>query len=223
MKQARAIENPILKVAELIDLGTKEYLEVYGMQKAWVKKKKERADQSDLLVLVEHPAVFTYGRKCGPVPEIEDGKQRVAVERGGEVTYHNPGQLVCYPILWLEASERSVPGYLRNLEEALIRTLFEFGLAADRKEGCTGVWVDGKKRKIASLGVAITKWVTYHGSALNVDNDLSGFFEINPCGLPSSLMTSMKKELGERCPSVSQVKEAYVRHFSDVFGRHIVV
>ena len=115
-----------------------------------------------------------------------------------------------------------MPGYLRNLEEVLILTLGDFGLAAGRKPNFTGVWVGNQQRKIASLGVAITPWVTYHGSALNVDNDLAGFFEINPCGLPSSIMTSMKQELGDHCPSMAVVKDAYVRHFSQVFQRSLV-
>lgn len=212
---------PALKATTLLDLGTQDYLEVYALQKAWVERKKASED-ADVLILVEHPEVFTYGRKCGPVPERNDGKRRVAIERGGEVTFHNPGQLVCYPILSLQGAEQSVPGYLRNLEEVLILTLADFGLAASRKPNFTGVWVADQQRKIASLGVAITRWVTYHGSALNVDNDLSGFFEINPCGLPSSIMTSMKQELGAKCPTMAMVKDAYLRHFSQVFQRSVV-
>ncbi len=209
------------KATTLLDLGTKEYLETYDLQKAWVERKKAAASEPDLLLLVEHPEVFTYGRKCGAVTQINDGKKRVAIERGGDVTFHNPGQLVCYPLLQLEGIERSVPVFLRKLEEVLILTLANFGIEAGRKPSFTGVWVGNNERKIASLGVAITRWITYHGSALNVDNDLSGFFEINPCGLPSSIMTSMKKELGEECPSISEVKVAYVRHFSKVFQRPV--
>ncbi len=226
MIEADAIASPVLgmppvRPLELVDLGQREYLEVYEMQKSFVEERKATAVSLDRLILVEHPAVFTYGRKCGPIPVIADGNQRVAIERGGEVTYHNPGQLVAYPILSLQGAEQSVPYYLRGLEEVLIQTLSDFNIAAERKAGNTGVWVGGQTRKIASLGVAITRWVTYHGSALNVDNDLSGFFEINPCGLPSHVMTSMKKELGTGCPRIAQVKERYVTRFCQVFGRRI--
>lgn len=212
---------PAVRPFHVMDLGECEYLEVYQVQKRLVEEKKTNPDAFDRLILVEHPAVFTFGRKCGPVPMIDDDKQRVAIERGGDVTYHNPGQLVAYPILSLQGVEQSVPYYLRGLEEVLILTLADFGIIAERKAGNTGVWVGGQTRKIASLGVAITRWVTYHGSALNVDNDLSGFFEINPCGLPSHVMTSMKQELMEQCPSLAQVKVQYVTRFCQVFGRRI--
>ncbi len=205
---------------EVMDLGLRDYLEVYELQKQLVEEKKANPSSVDRLLLVEHPAVFTYGRKCGPIPVINDGKQRVAIERGGEVTYHNPGQLVAYPILSLRGAEQSVPYYLRGLEEVLIQVLADFGVEASRKEKHTGVWVEGETRKVASLGVAITRWVTYHGSALNVANDLAGFFEINPCGLPSSVMTSMQKELGQ-LPAIEQVKARYVTRFCQVFGRRI--
>ena len=125
--------TPPLRSLELRDLGQREYLEVYGLQKQLVEAKKADPHLPDSLIVVEHPAVFTYGRKCGPVPAIDDGKQRVAIERGGDVTYHNPGQLVAYPILSLEGMEQSVPYYLRGLEEVLIRTLADFGIEAERK------------------------------------------------------------------------------------------
>lgn len=211
----------------LIDSGVTDYATVYETQKELVDRRKTGRSQFDYLVLVEHPSVYTYGRKSqaadgsinGPL-----GESVFAVERGGEVTYHNPGQLVAYPILYLnKGPERDLHLHLRRMEHTVIDVLADFGIAAEQREGATGVWVQGKNKKIASIGVAVSGWVTYHGCALNVCNDLKGFQKINPCGFQADVMTSMKVELGPKCPSLSEVKESFVRHFSRHFDRGLVV
>lgn len=159
--------------------------------------------------------MVTLGRKqTAPANVLARDMPVVEIERGGDVTYHGPGQLVGYPILQLDGDERDLHAYLRNLEEALIRACAELGLRAGRREGLTGVWIDGA-RKIASLGIAVRKWVTYHGFALNVSTDLSRFTAINPCGLDAAVMTSLEKELGRRVDVTARV----VEHLGDALGR----
>lgn len=206
----------------LIDAGVSDYDAVYASQLALVDKKKRDKLSYDYLIFVEHPEVYTFGRKSKEQEPVSLPNAHF-VERGGEVTYHNPGQLVCYPILSLQGREKDVHQHLRRLESTLVDVLGDFGLAGERREGATGVWIVGKKKKIASIGVAVSSWVTFHGSALNIDNDLSGFSRINPCGFPSEVMTSMRIELGEACPSVSEVKESFLRHFSRHFDRYLMI
>lgn len=181
--------------AQLIDLGTLDYRSTWQKQLARVDLRK--VDEcEDALFLVEHPHVFTMGRSRKALANIlAPGEvEVVAIERGGDVTYHGPGQLVGYPIVKLGESERDLHKFLRNLEEGMIRTLARHGLRAGRESGKTGVWIDG--RKIASIGIACRRWVTFHGLALNVTTDLSYFQRINPCGFEASIMTSMEAELG---------------------------
>jgi lipoate-protein ligase B len=140
------------------------------------------------------------------------------IERGGDVTYHGYGQLVGYPILDLSSRERDIRKYLRNLEKTLIETLAQFGIAAQRAEGRTGVWVGEKK--IASIGVAVRSWITFHGFALNVTTDLSYFAQINPCGYHSSIMTSMKEQLGEEI-AIANVKGPFAHVFGKVFDTEL--
>jgi lipoyl(octanoyl) transferase len=143
----------------------------------------------------------------------------VEIERGGDVTYHGPGQLVAYPIFLLPEGRRDLHRFLRDLEEVVILTLKEFGISGERNEGWTGVWVksqNGDLLKIASIGVAVKKWVTYHGLALNVNTDLNAFRQINPCGLQSQVMTSMAALLGKEVP-VDVVKQIVTRQFQAVF------
>ncbi|RMH40008.1 MAG: lipoyl(octanoyl) transferase LipB, partial [Deltaproteobacteria bacterium] len=140
----------------------------------------------------------------------------VPIERGGDATYHGPGQLVAYPIVLLRDGERDLHRFLRNLEEAMIRTCGDFGLDAGRVAGRTGVWIG--PRKIASIGIACRRWVTFHGLALNVTTDLSYFRRINPCGFDAAVMTSMAAELG-RPVAMAEVKRALVAHLGDTLGR----
>lgn len=175
----------------------------------------------DTLILVEHPDVITLGRSAkrenilgaGAIPVVD-------IERGGDVTYHGPGQLVAYPIFLLREGERDLHRYLRNLEESILRCLADFGIAGARVPGKTGVWTaeSGAPRKLASIGVAIRKWVTMHGLALNVNTNLACFAAINPCGFPASVMTSMARELGHPV-DFDQVKQAMANHLAAVFDR----
>lgn len=202
---------------EVVDLGLCEYQRAYEIQLEAVSQKKEDPTLSDKLYLVEHPRVFTYGRKT---PEgIKKPEPYFVIERGGEATYHCPGQLVAYPILTLKDSERDLGVFLRNLEEVIIETLAHWNLKGERKEGATGVWVNHQTRKIASIGVAFKHWVSLHGIALNVDNDLKGFYEISPCGFSPEVMTSMKHELESHCPTLPEVKQEFTRQFLRVFQK----
>lgn len=209
--------KPAPKTCRIEDLGICSYETAYRIQLDLVREKKSDPDEEDVLFLVEHPDVYTFGRKSKEPPPAWLPNV-FSVERGGEVTYHNPGQLVGYPVLRLAEGERDVHRHLRRLEQLLIDVLREFGLPACRREGFTGVWVAGGTRKIASLGVAFSGWVTYHGFALNVQNDLSGFSKIHPCGLPSAVMTSMERELG-RPISLVGVKQSVARRFGPLFER----
>jgi lipoyl(octanoyl) transferase len=175
----------------------------------------------DTLLLVEHPDVITLGRSAKASNLLAPGTIPViAVERGGDVTYHGPGQLVAYPIFLLREDERDLHRFLRNLEEAIIRTALDFGLPARRRAGKTGVWTDDSPgaRKLASIGVAVRKWVTMHGLALNVSTDLSRFSAINPCGFDATVMTSMEREAG-RSLTLATVKVSLAGHLGTVLGR----
>jgi len=204
---------------EILDLQERDYEWVYNLQKRLVEERKQSDSQSDCLIFVEHPEVYTHGRKGEADQALENSFE---VERGGEATYHNPGQLVCYPIFTLKNEERDLNLYLRRLEQTIIDTLKEFGIASETRKGATGVWLKGKEKKIASIGVAASSWVTYHGLALNVSNDLKGFEKINPCGFEASVMTSMQEVLGEKTPSMNQVKTELLRAACKNFGRRWV-
>jgi lipoate-protein ligase B len=170
----------------------------------------------DTLLLLEHPPVFTLGRGADERHVMTPRQVPVyRVGRGGDVTFHGPGQLVGYAILDLTRHRRDVHAYLRTLEAGLIAVLAEYGLAAQRKEGLTGVWV--REKKIASIGVGVRRWITSHGFALNVDPDLSYFADIVPCGLPGVCMTSMAELLAQPI-TVSTVKPQVAETFANHFG-----
>ena len=182
------------------DLGTMGYAEALERQRALVEHRK-RGEIPDQLLLLEHPHVITMGRNGKPdhVLAGEEHLRRAGAaffptDRGGDATYHGPGQLVGYPILDLREWNRDVVAYLRALEEALIGAVSEFGIPAGRVEGLTGVWVNGAK--IAAIGVHISRWITSHGFALNRSTDLSWFQYIVPCGLAGRPVTSMQQVLG---------------------------
>lgn len=202
---------------EVVDLGLCEYPRAYEIQKQTVLEKRKNPFFPDRLYLVEHPRVFTFGRKSKD--QITRPSPSFVIERGGEATFHNPGQLVAYPVLSLKEGERDIGFYLRTLEQVVIDTIAHWGLSGERKESATGVWVKDQTKKIASIGVALKGWVTLHGIALNVDNDLSGFHEINPCGFSAAVMTSVKEELKENCPRFSEVKAVFVEEFEKHFHR----
>jgi lipoate-protein ligase B len=206
------------KPAQLLDLGIREYGEVWELQRELVGK-RQREEIPDTLVLVEHPHVITLGRGTHKENVLAPGDTPLfEIERGGDVTYHGPGQLVGYPIFLLREPERDLHLYLRNLEESLIRVVGRFGIPGERKDGWTGVWTGGGVRKLASIGVAVKRWVTLHGFALNVSTDLARFAAINPCGLEATTMGSMQSVLG-RPVSFDEVKRAARDELGAVFER----
>lgn len=177
----------------------------------------------DTLLLMEHEPVYTLGRRSDPSHILmsdaflqAQGATVVRNERGGEVTYHGPGQLMAYPIILLRAHERSLTLLVDRLEETVLRTLAEFGLQGRRSASDRGIWVED--RKIASVGMAVRRWVVMHGVGLNVNTDLRYFTYIDPCGHRGLQMTSMAQELGEELQMMA-VAGAFVRHFAAVFGR----
>ena len=185
-------------------LGRVHYGEALAIQRRLADERIAGAIP-DTLLLLEHPPVVTLGRgtKESSLPLQPDALRRQGVdvfeiERGGDVTYHGPGQLVGYPILDLQGLKPDLHWYLRQLEEALIQAVSAFGITAERNPGYTGVWTQG--RKIASIGIHVRQWVTWHGFALNVTTDLSGFDTIVPCGLSGKRMTSMERLLGRPLP-----------------------
>lgn len=204
------------------DLGTCAYRDAWARQLALVDARKA-GDGVDRVLVVEHPHVFTLGRKQAAQANVlaPGDVEVIAIERGGDVTYHGPGQLVAYPIVLLGDGERDLHRFLRNLEEAVIRTCARFGLATDREPGATGVWLTdraGARKKLCSIGIACRRWVTFHGLALNVATDLAYFQRINPCGFASSVMTSMAAELG-RPLTVAEVTPVLAGELAATLGR----
>ncbi len=198
-------------------LGRLEYGAAWALQRDLVQARV--ANQApDTLLLCEHPDVITVGRRIGAVGNLlAPGDIPIfEVERGGDVTYHGPGQLVGYPILRLEGGRRDLHRYLRDLEEVLITAAGSLGVPSGRAEGRTGTWVAGQ-RKLASIGVAVRRWVTLHGFALNVSTDLEKFEAINPCGFPAGVMTSLSVELG-RPLAMGDARAAVESAFVDVFA-----
>jgi lipoyl(octanoyl) transferase len=191
------------------DLGTRSYEDALALQRAVARARISGAFSEDLLLLVEHPPVVTLGRSskernllASPALLANRGVELFEVERGGDVTFHGPGQLVGYPIIDLKRHKQDLHWYLRQVEEALIRALAPFGIAGERNVGYTGVWSGG--RKLASIGVHARDWVTWHGFALNVTTDLAYFDLIVPCGIAEVQMSSIAAELaraGDVVPS----------------------
>ena len=205
----------------LINLGLTPYKEALSLQRHLAALRAERS-VGGLLLLLQHPPVITLGRGGQKVhllaPESSlaaRGIEFFEVERGGDITYHGPGQLVGYPILDLAEHGRDLHRYLRNLERVLIETLLSFGVEASRSFGRTGVWVGGGK--IASIGIHVTRWVTRHGFALNVEMDLAPFELIVPCGIHGAAATSMARELS-RSVAVDEVIPVLVERFETTLG-----
>ena len=187
-------------------------------QTAWQLQRKihegvANNTEANTLMLVEHPSVFTAGRRTDLLERPTDGTPVVDVDRGGRITWHGPGQIVGYPIVKLE-KRNEVVGFVRHLEEAIIKTISDFGLTGIQIEGKTGVWIkdDKSERKIAAIGVRVAKGVTMHGFALNVCPDLTFFDRIVPCGMPEAITTSMQQELGHpiSIAEVTPVLEKYM-------------
>jgi len=196
----------------LLDFGRMEYGKALGLQKE-LAAMRAKGEIPDALVLVEHDHVITLGRKTTPANFKPQDIPVFEIERGGDATYHGPGQLVGYPIILL--IDHDVRRHVRNIEEAIIRTTLAYGIEGERLDGHPGIWVGEKK--LASIGVAVTDWVTYHGFALNINTDLSYFEHIRPCGLDPSAMTSMHEIKGKPLP-FDEVKGRFAREYSVVTG-----
>jgi lipoate-protein ligase B len=209
----------------IASLGTLPYAAGLDLQRSLARARIAGEVPQDLLLLLEHPAVVTLGRSAkarhviaSPEFLASHGIEVHEVERGGDVTFHGPGQLVGYPIIDLKRHRRDLHWYLRQVEEALIRALGALGVPATRHTGFTGVWTADRSRKIASIGVHARDWVTWHGFALNVTTDLSAFDLIVPCGIDGVQMTSIARELPAATPDREMVARRVAEAFGDVFG-----
>ena len=219
------------------DLGHKDYKETWDYQESLFEeivelKRKNRAENTDLptpnyFLFVEHPHVYTLG-KSGHIENLlideaalaKKGASFYKINRGGDITYHGPGQIVGYPIIDLENFFTDIHKYLRSLEEVIIRTLADYGIKGERSEGETGVWLDVGTpfaRKICAMGVRASRWVTMHGFALNINTDLGYFDNIIPCGIRGKAVTSLNVELSKEKVDTEEVKRYILKHFEEIF------
>ena len=220
------------------DLGHKDYKETWDYQESLFEeivelKRKNRAENTEVptpnyFLFVEHPHVYTLG-KSGHIENLlideaalaKKGASFYKINRGGDITYHGPGQIVGYPIIDLENFFTDIHKYLRLLEEVIIRTLADYGIKGERSEGETGVWLDVGTpfaRKICAMGVRASRWVTMHGFALNVNTDLGYFDNIIPCGIRGKAVTSLNVELSKEKVDTEEVKRYILKHFEEIFG-----
>ena len=199
----------------VVDWGRREYSDALEAMRALVRARRDGSVR-DTLVLVEHPPVVTVGVEGDDGGAAASGLPVVAVERGGHATYHGPGQLVGYPIVDLEPRGHDVRRFVHEVEELVIRTLAAFGVVGAHVHGRRGVWVDGGRRKVASIGIAVDHWVTFHGFALNVSVDLGEFRRIHPCGFDGSVMTSISREL-DRSVTLDEVRPAVLAAWNELF------
>ena len=220
------------------DLGHKDYKETWDYQESLFEeilelKRKNRAENTNVptpnyFLFVEHPHVYTLG-KSGHIENLlideaalaKKGASFYKINRGGDITYHGPGQIVGYPIIDLENFFTDIHKYLRLLEEVIIRTLADYGIKGERSEGETGVWLDVGTpfaRKICAMGVRASRWVTMHGFALNVNTDLGYFDNIIPCGIRGKAVTSLNVELSKEKVDTEEVKTLILKHFEEIFG-----
>lgn len=217
-----------MKNCQTVDLGLIGYAEAYALQKRTIAARKADAIE-DVLLLCEHPHVITQGRNgkrehllAGEHLLRQKGVEFYETSRGGDITYHGPGQIVGYPILNLAEIRRDVVWYVRMLEEAMIRATGEFGITAKRVAGKTGIWVETEstEEKLGAIGVHISRWVTSHGFAYNVSTDLRFFDLIVPCGIADRKATSLEKLLG-RSVKGAEVAPRIARHLGELFGREL--
>ena len=210
------------KKIEILDLGMQAYKKSWNFQKSLLKKRSNN-EINDTLIFVEHEPVYTLGKNANENHILQNYPEEIKtfhIERGGDVTYHGPGQLVGYPIIDLRDYKKSISWYMRTLEQIIIDTLSEFNIQADRKNGLTGVWY--KNEKIAALGVRVSKWITMHGFSLNINPDLNYYKSIIPCGIFEYGVTSMSKILNEDVDKES-VKSALKIKFLDQFNNNHLV
>ena len=207
-----------LKGFSVKNLGKRNYQEVWDLQKN-LQSKRINGEIVDTLLLVEHEPVYTLGKNADENHLLQHHPKDISVfhiERGGDITFHGPGQLVGYPIIDLHNYKLSISWYMRSLEQTIIKTLNHFGIEGERKEGLTGVWV--KDEKIAAFGVRVSRWVTMHGFSLNVNTDLSYYDGIIPCGIFEYGVTTMQKILGDEV-EMKNVKQKLIHEFSIVFNQ----
>jgi len=211
----------INKKLKYSDLGTIDYKEAWDLQKT-IFELRSQQKIDDVLLLLEHPNTYTLGKTAdgnnlvGNVEYLQ--KNRISVydiDRGGDITYHGPGQIVGYPIIDLNNWGKDTHKYLRALEEIIIRTCGDYGLAAERVPKYTGVWIEN--RKIAAIGIKVTRWITMHGFAFNVNTDLSLYNGIIPCGITNKEVTSLNKELNTKL-DLSEIKSKILNHTKKIFG-----
>ena len=200
----------------IIDLGISEFKDTWNLQKE-LQEKRILGEIEDQLILVEHPAVYTLGKNASKehILKKKEGISIIQTDRGGNITFHGPGQLVGYPILDLNFYKRSITWYMRELEQLMIDVLKEYGIEGSTKKGLTGTWVND--HKIAALGVRISRWVTMHGFSLNINPDLGYYQDIIPCGIQGYGVTSMAMIMGEKVPSMDEVKIKMVDYFENRF------
>jgi len=228
------------------DLGKRSYKEVWDLQEVLLKQNVDAKAQLNHLppsavgtvatfnhlLFVEHPPVYTLGKSghqenvlIGEEERAKQGIEFFHINRGGDITFHGPEQLVGYPILDLDKFKTDLSWYLRSLEEVIIMTMAEYGLKGERSAGETGVWIEpnvpGRERKICAMGIKCSRWITMHGFAFNVNTDLSYFNNIVPCGIANKQVTSLQKELGTTVP-MSDVKQRVKRNFEYVFDAYLV-
>ncbi len=229
------------KHLQIEDLGLKDYKETWDYQEFLFQKilqiksknrnEKLNLDTPNYFLFVEHPHVYTLG-KSGHIENLLISEEKLKsidakfykINRGGDITYHGPGQIVGYPILDLENFFTDIHKYMRFLEEMIILTLAEYGIQAERSKGETGVWLDVGTpftRKICAMGVRASRWITMHGFALNVNTDLGYFDNMIPCGIKGKAVTSLNVELGKVEISLEEVKEKLLKHFLDLFEAEI--
>jgi len=202
------------RILEVRRLGRTRYADAHALQQELLLDRIE-GRVGDVLLITEHDSVVTVGRGAGLESAGEVTVPVLAVERGGEATFHGPGQIVGYPIVLLEDGRRDLHRWLRDLEEVVIASLADFGVVGRREEGFTGVWIHDKK--VCSIGVAVRRWVTWHGFALNVNTDLAGFRAFQPCGLDPDVMTRLADHVGRRLET-PEVEDALVRHAVRILG-----
>tara|TARA_R110002020_G_scaffold296658_1_gene512249 strand:- start:13349 stop:14065 length:717 start_codon:yes stop_codon:yes gene_type:complete len=231
------------KKVSIIDLGSKDYKETWDFQESLFKETLDvkicnRREETNLItpnhfLFVEHPHVYTLG-KSGDISNLLVNEEQLAakgatfykINRGGDITYHGPGQIVGYPILDLENFFTDIHKYLRLLEETIILTLADYGIKSERSPGETGVWLDVGTpfaRKICAMGVRASRWVTMHGFAFNVNADLGYFDNIIPCGIRGKAVTSLNVELGKEKVDIEEVKAKILQHFARLFEAELSV
>ncbi|MGD9043547.1 MAG: lipoyl(octanoyl) transferase LipB [Desulfobacterales bacterium] len=205
-----------------VDFDRIDYRDAWELQSNLIAARKDRLLPNDIVLFLEHPAVFTLGRRGGRECMLvsdkflqQAGVQVIQVERGGNITFHGPGQLVVYPIVDLQAARIRVVDFVSGLEDVMLRTAENWGIAAERNSANRGIWVG--PRKMGSIGIAVRRGISFHGLALNVQTDLTPFSWIQPCGLQNVAMTTMQQETARKL-SIKQVRAVLKAHFEKVFG-----